>query len=80
MPYTQTDIDTLKTAIASGALEVEFGSGAERRRVKYRSLADMQQTLAIMMADVAPADLQPMRTVGDFHSGLEPSCDHWRTN
>lgn len=53
MAYTQTDIDTLKTAIASGALEVEFGSGAERRRVKYRSLADMRSTLADLIAEVS---------------------------
>lgn len=55
MPYTQTDIDTLKTSIASGALEVEFGSGTERRRVKYRSLADMRSTLAEMIAEVSPS-------------------------
>lgn len=55
MPYTQTDIDTLKAAIASGALEVEFGSGAERRRVKYRSLADMRSTLADLIAEVSPS-------------------------
>jgi hypothetical protein len=76
----QTDIDALKEAIATGALEVEFGSGPDKRRIRYRNLADMQQTLAMMMADVAPGDLQPMRTVGEFHSGLEPFCDNWRIN
>lgn len=55
MAYTQNDIDTLKAAIATGALEVEFGAGPDKRRVKYRSLADMRATLADMMADVSPA-------------------------
>lgn len=54
MAYSQTDIDTLKAAIATGALECEFGAGPDKRRVRYRSLADMKQTLADMQAEVAP--------------------------
>ena len=53
MAFTQTDIDTLKAAIATGALEVEFGTGTERRRIKYRSLAEMRSTLAEMLAEVS---------------------------
>ena len=54
MAFTQTDIDTLKEAIATGALEVEFGTGTERRRIKYRSLTEMRSTLADMIAEVSP--------------------------
>lgn len=49
MAYTQSDIDQLKTAIASGALEVQYPNG----RVRYRSLAEMRETLAIMEAEVS---------------------------
>lgn len=48
MAYSESDIASLKAAIATGALEVEFGAGPDRRKVRYRSLAEMQQTLAIM--------------------------------
>ena len=54
MAFTQTHIDALKEAIATGALEVEFGTGTERRRIKYRSLAEMRSTLADMLAEVSP--------------------------
>jgi hypothetical protein len=59
MAYTQTDIDTLKAAIATGAREVEFGAGTERRRVKYGSLADMRSVLADMQAEVSPVVAPP---------------------
>lgn len=55
MAYSQTDIDTLKAAIATGALEVEFGAGPDKRRVKYRNLDQMQQTLALIIIEVSPA-------------------------
>lgn len=48
MAYTQTDIDDLKAAIASGALRVRYADG---REIQYRSLADMRETLSIMQAE-----------------------------
>lgn len=59
MAYTQTHIDALKEAIATGALEIEFGTGTERRHIKYRSLAEMQSTLDRMLAEVSPASVRP---------------------
>lgn len=59
MAYTQADIDALKAAIATGALEVEFGAGPDKQRVRYRSLADMQAILAQMIAEVDGADPAP---------------------
>lgn len=38
MALTQTDIDNIDTAIATGELEVEFNG----RRVKYRSIAELK--------------------------------------
>jgi hypothetical protein len=55
MAWTQANIDALKAAIATGALEVETRQGEVTQRVKYRSLADMQRTLAEMEAEVASA-------------------------
>lgn len=37
MALTQTDLDNIDTAIATGELEVEF----DNRRVKYRSIAEL---------------------------------------
>ena len=54
MAYSQSDIDTLKKAMATGALECAFGAGPDRRLVKYRSLAEMERQLANMTAEVSP--------------------------
>lgn len=54
MAYTQADVDALKAAIGSGALRVKFGSGPDSREVEYRSLSDMNATLATIIAEVSP--------------------------
>lgn len=51
MAWSQTDIDSLKAAIATGALKVRYADGSE---VTYRSLAEMRTTLSMMQADVSP--------------------------
>lgn len=61
MAWTQTDIDRLKAAIATGARRVEYGSGETRRVVEYRSLSEMEKILAEMQDDIAGA-LAPART------------------
>lgn len=48
MPFTQTDIDTLKAAIASGVLEVEYHD----RRVKYQTTREMLEALGLMQQEV----------------------------
>lgn len=58
--YTQTQIDTLKAAIAEGALKVRFGD----REVTYRSLDEMRQTLRMMQDEVgAAAGRTPRRRI-----------------
>lgn len=42
MSYTQEQVDALRAAIATGALEVQQG----QERVRYRSLAEMERVLA----------------------------------
>lgn len=49
MAYTQQQIDDLRAAIAEGVLEVESAG----RRVKYRSLAEMQEILRTMEGEIA---------------------------
>lgn len=53
MAWTQTDVDRLKSAIATGALRVKYGSGFDEREVIYRSLDEMKATLAMMEQEVA---------------------------
>jgi hypothetical protein len=48
---TQTERDALAAAIKSGALSVVY----DGKRVEYRSLADMLQTLALMNEFLAGA-------------------------
>jgi hypothetical protein len=55
MAWTQRNVDTLKAAIATGALEVTFGAGPDQRTVKYRSLTDMRATLDMVSAEAAGA-------------------------
>ena len=79
MAYTQSHIDALKEAIATGALLVKFGSGPDSREVRYRSLSDMREILAEMEREVSPASSGSMRSVGAYSSGLsEPNYpDPW---
>lgn len=52
--WTAADVATLRAAVASGVLSVEF-SGPPSRRVQYQSLDAMRSLLAEMVADVANA-------------------------
>lgn len=66
MAFTQTDIDNLKKAIASGVLTVRHGDES----VTYRSLADLERALARAENAVNGADLTTRRTVAAFSKGL----------
>jgi hypothetical protein len=49
--WTQADIDSLKAAIALGALSVRY-SGPPERQVTYHSLDEMRALLSSMQHDV----------------------------
>ena len=49
MAYTQADADRLRSSIAKGASEVEVAG----ERVRFRSLADMKETLAMIEAGLS---------------------------
>jgi hypothetical protein len=50
--WTQADVNTLRAAIASGVLSVEF-SGPPSRRVQYQSTDAMLKVLALAVAELA---------------------------
>lgn len=52
--WTQTDIDKLRAAIASGVLTVRY-DGPPARSVTYQSMSEMRALLAEMRADVSGA-------------------------
>lgn len=50
MAFTQADVDTLKRAIATGALRVRYPDG---REVQYRSLVELKAVLAMAQTDAS---------------------------
>lgn len=50
MAYTQTDLDQIDAAIATGALEVELSG----KRIKYRSMRELMQARAHVAAQLTP--------------------------
>lgn len=50
--WTQTDIDQLKKAVASGVMTVRY-DGPPGRTITYQSLTEMRSLLASMEQDVA---------------------------
>lgn len=49
MAWTQSDIDTLKAAIARGVNEVRING----EKVQYQTVKDMRQALEMMTAEVS---------------------------
>jgi hypothetical protein len=50
MAYTQLQYETLKSAVAQGALRVKYAD----KEIEYRSLAEMYMILANMEAELFP--------------------------
>lgn len=51
MAFTQTDLDNINAAIATGELSVEVNG----RKVQYRSVDDLIKARSIISADLAAA-------------------------
>lgn len=60
MAWTQDDVDALKSAIATGARDVQY---SDNSRVTYRSLDEMRSILGDMESEVAGATVKRARTV-----------------
>lgn len=56
MAWTQSDIDALKAAIATGARRARMSNGEE---VEYRTLEEMRTALRLMEAEVNAAVSSP---------------------
>lgn len=65
MAWTQTDVDTLKKAMASGVLTFKHGE----TMTTFRSMAEMERQLARMEADVA-GQPQVGMIFTEYHSGI----------
>lgn len=50
--WTESDVATLRAAIASGVLSVEY-AGPPARRITYQGLSEMRSLLAQMVAEVS---------------------------
>ena len=59
MAWTQTDIDALKKAIATGAKRVRF----QGHETEFHDLSEMRSLLADMEREVNPSSAAPRRTV-----------------
>lgn len=67
MAWTQTDINKLKTAMASGVLTVRHGE----TMTTFQSLAEMQKQLERMEAEVSGATNTPRRrSVAGYSAGF----------
>ena len=63
MAYTQQNLDDLRAAIGEGVLRIRSIDGQE---VTYRSLAEMRQIEAAMVADIGTAQPRIKRTVYSY--------------
>lgn len=63
MAWTQTDIDNIKKAMASGVLTTKHGETL----LTFRSMSEMERVLARMEAEVKGSTGGAMFT--EFHSG-----------
>lgn len=50
MAFSQSDVDTLKAAIATGAMRVRYADG---REIQYRSQAELERALMLVEGEVA---------------------------
>ncbi|MCG5241876.1 phage head-tail joining protein [Azospirillum doebereinerae] len=68
MAYTQTQLDALDAAIASGALRVTY----DGKTVEYRSTADLIRARALVLAELGrqTGDAPSGRRFASFRSGL----------
>jgi hypothetical protein len=67
--WTQTEIDTLRAAIASGVLSVSY-DGPPKRMVVYHSLSEMRALLASMEQSASSAAGGSIYRLGATRKGL----------
>ena len=60
MAYSQAELDALKSAFASGTLEVTF----EGKRVKYGDAADLLTRIRAIESEIAAGSNRPLPVAG----------------
>lgn len=67
--FTEADLEQLKTALASGALEVQIGD----RRVKYQSIKDLLAVINMVQAELegVDTDTAPSMIQATFSKGAK---------
>lgn len=60
MAYSQSDLDALNKAIATGAKRVRFGSGESAHETEFRSLAEMLAIKAVIESELSPHRARPI--------------------
>lgn len=60
MGWTQTDIDRIDAALASGELVVQHSDG---RRITYRSVEELKAARALIMGEVIPPTVPLQRRI-----------------
>ena len=60
MAYSQAELDALKSAFASGTLEVTF----EGKRVKYGDAADLLTRIRAIESEIAATSNRPLPVAG----------------
>lgn len=65
MAFTSTDLATIETAIATGALKVRYADG---REVTYQSAADLLRVRGLILSDINASAAAPVsRTTRVVH-------------
>lgn len=59
MAFLQSDVDTLKAAIATGAMRVRYADG---REITYRSQAELERALTLVQGEVTGPAAKPSRS------------------
>ncbi|QRY77537.1 hypothetical protein JVX91_18255 [Pseudomonas sp. PDNC002] len=67
MAYTQSDLDAIDRAIATGERSVRFSSPTGDRTVEFRSITELKAARDLIKAELAESP--PRRIVRLYHGG-----------
>ena len=67
MAFTQSDLDVLNAAIATGARSVRYGD----KQVDYKTLDEMLRARQIMMQELGLITVSSKKFYGRFNKGFE---------
>lgn len=69
MAYTQSDLDAIDRAIATGERVVRFSSPTGDRTVEFRSINELKTARDLIKSELVAAEGQRRRTVLLYHGG-----------